>query len=136
MARILVVDDDEGVRSFIAEALEMDSHVVSQAASAEEALRNLKSLSYHLMITDLRMPGQGGLALLRQARSDWPEMETLVLTAYGTVQSAVEAMRLGTFDFLQKPLPSPEALRLLVGRALERSSLRALRERVQRSAVP
>ncbi len=128
MARILVVDDDEGVRSFIAEALEMDHHTLTQARSGEEALSILKTQSYHLMITDLRMPGQGGLFLLRQARSDWPEMETLVLTAYGTVQSAVEAMRLGTFDFLQKPLPSPEALRLLVGRALERSSLRALRE--------
>jgi two-component system response regulator FlrC len=136
MARILVVDDDEGVRSFIAEALEMDHHTLTQARSGEEALSILKTQSYHLMITDLRMPGQGGLFLLRQARSDWPEMETLVLTAYGTVQSAVEAMRLGPFDFLQKPLPSPEALRLLVGRALERSSLRALRERVQRSAAP
>ncbi len=136
MARILVVDDDEGVRSFIAEALEMDNHVLSQAASGEEALRILATQTFHLMITDLRMPGQGGLVLLRQARTDWPEMEAIVLTAYGTVQSAVEAMRLGAFDFLQKPLPSPEALRLLTNRALERSSLRALRERVQRSDAP
>ncbi len=134
MARILVVDDDEGVRSFIAEALEIDNHVVTQAATAEEALRNLRAQSFHLLLTDLRMPGQGGLALLKQARNDWPEMEGIVLTAYGTVQSAVEAMKLGAFDFLQKPLPNPETLRLLVGRALERSSLRALRERVQRSA--
>jgi len=63
-------------------------------------------------------------------------METIVLTAHGTVQSAVDAMRLGAFDFLQKPLPSPEALRLVCSRALERSSLRALRERVQRSDEP
>lgn len=136
MARILVVDDDEGVRSFIAECLELDEHAVTQAVSGEQALQCLRSQAYHLMITDLRMPGQGGLALLRQARSEWPEMETLVLTAYGTVQSAVEAMKLGAFDFLQKPLPSPEALRLLTSRALERVSLRALRERVQRSDVP
>jgi two-component system response regulator FlrC len=136
MAHILVVDDDEGVRCFLAETLELDDHTVTQAQSGEEALERLKAQSYHLLITDLRMPGQGGLALLRRARADWPEMETLVLTAYGTVQSAVEAMKLGVFDFLQKPLPSPEALRLLAARALERSSLRALRERVQREDAP
>jgi len=136
MAHILVVDDDEGVRSFLADALELDHHSVTQAASGEEAIDRLTAQSHHLLITDLRMPGQGGLALLRRARADWPEMETLVLTAYGTVQSAVEAMKLGVFDFLQKPLPSPEALRLLVSRALERSSLRTMRERVQREDSP
>ncbi|MFO0577036.1 MAG: sigma-54 dependent transcriptional regulator [Polyangia bacterium] len=136
MARILVVDDDEGVRSFIAESLETQNHHVTEAASGEEALKCLQTQSFHLLITDLRMPGQGGLQLLQKARSGWPDMEAIVLTAFGTVQSAVEAMKLGAFDFLQKPLPSPEALRLLVGRALERSSLRALRERVQRTDPP
>lgn len=133
MARILVVDDDEGVRSFIAEALETSGHQVTEAGSGEEAMRSLQAHSYQLLITDLRMPGQGGMALLRQARSLWPELELIVLTAFGTVQSAVEAMKLGAFDFLQKPLPNPESLRLLVARAIERSSLRALRERVQRT---
>ena len=136
MARILVVDDDEGVRSFIAESLETQNHHVTEAASGEEALKCLQTQSFHLLITDLRMPGHGGLQLLQKARSGWPDMEAIVLTAFGTVQSAVEAMKLGAFDFLQKPLPSPEALRLLVGRALERSSLRALRERVQRTDPP
>ena len=135
MARILVVDDDEGVRSFIAEALETSGHQVTEAGSGEEAMRSLQAHSYQLLITDLRMPGQGGMALLRQARSLWPELELIVLTAFGTVQSAVEAMKLGAFDFLQKPLPNPESLRLLVARAIERSSLRALRERVQRTDV-
>lgn len=135
MARILVVDDDEGVRSFIAEALETSGHQVTEAGSGEEAMRSLHAHSYQLLITDLRMPGQGGMALLRQARSQWPELELIVLTAFGTVQSAVEAMKLGAFDFLQKPLPNPESLRLLVARAIERSSLRALRERVQRTDV-
>ena len=136
MAHILVVDDDEGVRSFLAETLELDDHAVTQAGSGEEALERLKAQSYHLLITDLRMPGQGGMALLRRARAEWPEMETIVLTAFGTVQSAVEAMKLGVFDFLQKPLPSPDALRLLASRALERSSLRTMRERVQREDAP
>jgi two-component system response regulator AtoC len=109
MARILVVDDDEGVRSFIAEALETSGHQVTEAGSGEEAMRSLQAQSYQLLITDLRMPGQGGMALLRQARSLWPELELIVLTAFGTVQSAVEAMKLGAFDFLQKPLPNPES---------------------------
>nr|HPH29888.1 sigma-54 dependent transcriptional regulator [Pseudomonadota bacterium] len=119
----------------IAEALETSGHQVTEAGSGEEAMRSLQAHSYQLLITDLRMPGQGGMALLRQARSLWPELELIVLTAFGTVQSAVEAMKLGAFDFLQKPLPNPESLRLLVARAIERSSLRALRERVQRTDV-
>lgn len=118
MARILIVDDDEGVRSFLAEALETGSHQITEAASGEEALRCLRAQRFHLLITDLRMPGQGGLDLLRQARSGWPEMETLVLTAFSSSQAAAEAMKLGASDLLHKPLPSPEALRRRVGLTL------------------
>jgi two-component system response regulator FlrC len=118
MARILIVDDDEGVRSFLAEALETGSHQVTEAASGEEALRCLRLSRFHLLITDLRMPGQGGLDLLRHARAGWPEMETMVLTAFSSSQAASEALKLGASDLLHKPLPSPEALRRRVGQAL------------------
>lgn len=111
MARILIVDDDEGVRSFLAEALDTGSHQITEAASGEEALRCLRAQRFHLLITDLRMPGQGGLDLLRQARAGWPEMETMVLTAFSSSQAAAEAVKLGASDLLHKPLPSPEALR-------------------------
>src|SRR5437868_14368317 len=131
MARILVVDDDEGVRSFVAEALEAEGIDIDQAESAEEALRRMDRRAYSLVVTDLRMPGQGGMALLRKVREGAPETEVIVLTAFGTVQGAVEAMKLGAFDYLQKPLQGPDELRLLVRRALERAGLRALEERAR-----
>ncbi|HJQ61763.1 MAG TPA: response regulator, partial [Burkholderiales bacterium] len=128
MAKILVVDDEEGIRSFIADALEDDSHETQQAADGISALHHLHARSFDLMITDLRMPGGlDGMDLVRKARADLPEMEVIVLTAFGTVEAAVEAMKLGAFDFLQKPLSSPTELRLLVSRALERRQLLTLK---------
>jgi two-component system, NtrC family, response regulator AtoC len=133
MARILVVDDDDGVRTFLAEALEVDGHDVRQAASGEEAVRRLDAESFHVLITDLRMPGMDGLALVRKARTEQPELEIVVLTAHGTVETAIEAMKLGAFDYLQKPVESPASLRLLVGRAVERRTLRDRHEEAERA---
>jgi two-component system, NtrC family, response regulator AtoC len=139
MAKILVVDDEEGIRSFIADALEDDSHETERAADGMSALHHLHARSFDLMITDLRMPGAlDGMDLVRKARADLPEMEVIVLTAFGTVEAAVEAMKLGAFDFLQKPLSSPAELRLLVSRALERRQLLTLKDAGERdrSSLP
>src|SRR4030095_16826255 len=106
MARILVVDDDEGVRTFLAEALEANGHSVGQAA------HRLDAEGCHVMVTDLRMPGMDGMALVRKAAAEQPELEIVILTAHGTVESAIEAMKLGAFDYLQKPIEGPDALRL------------------------
>jgi two-component system response regulator FlrC len=85
------------------------------------------------MITDLRMPGEiDGMALLRRARAEQPEMEVIVLTAYGAVETAVEAMRQGAFDYIQKPLASPGQLRMIVARALERRALLAIKDQSAR----
>ncbi len=129
MATILVADDEEGVRSFVAEALETEGHRVVQAADGDEAARWLDRRSFHLLITDLKMPGTDGMALLRKVRAEQPETEVLVLTAHGSVDGAVEAMKLGALDYLQKPLSGPDELRLLAARAAERFELRSLRER-------
>jgi two-component system response regulator FlrC len=135
MARILVVDDEEGLRDFVAEALEADGHTAVKAEDGQSALARLRGHHFDLLITDLRMPGPiDGLALLRRARAEWPDMEVIVLTAFGTVETAVEAMRLGAFDYLQKPISSPSELRLLAARALERRSLLAFRDRAARDA--
>jgi two-component system response regulator FlrC len=101
------------------------------AADGRVALAALARGSFHLMITDLRMPHVDGMTLLERARSERPEMEVVVLTAHGTVEGAVQAMKLGAFDYLQKPLQSPNELRLVVARALER---RALIDRVDLAA--
>jgi two-component system, NtrC family, response regulator AtoC len=134
MRRILVVDDEAGVREFVAEALEEDGTATLAVASGQAALAELGRQSYALMFTDLKMPGMSGLELLAKARELEPELEVVVLTAQGSVDTAVEAMRLGAFDFIQKPVSGPQELRLIAARALERRSLLSLKETVTRGA--
>jgi two-component system response regulator FlrC len=89
------------------------------------------------MITDLRMPGAlDGVDVLRKAKADQPELEVIVLTAYGTVDTAVDAMKLGAFDYLQKPLGSPAELRLIVARAIERRRLLSMQDAATRQDAP
>jgi len=129
MSRILVVDDEEGLRSFMAEALEADGHEVATAADGAEALRLCSQRAFDLVITDLKMPGTGGMEVVRQLDADQPEVQVIVITAHGSIDKAVEAMRHGAFDFLEKPIGSPAELRLLAQRALERKRLLAARDR-------
>jgi two-component system response regulator AtoC len=139
MAHILIVDDEAGIREFLADALEADGHETTTAEDAYTALKLLHERGFDLMITDLRMPGAlDGMDLVRKARSEQPEMEVIVLTAHGTVDTAVEAMKLGAFDYLQKPIASPAELRMIVARALERRRLLALEDRSRRdeAALP
>jgi len=137
MARILVVDDEAGIREFIADALTDDGHDATTAADGLDALQRLHERTFDVMITDLRMPGAlDGIDVLRKAKADVPELEVIVLTAHGTVESAVEAMKLGAFDYLQKPLSSPAELRLLVHRALERRRLLSLHDAAERQHAP
>ncbi|KIG13891.1 Response regulator of zinc sigma-54-dependent two-component system [Enhygromyxa salina] len=128
MSRILVVDDEDGVREFMAEVLEDQGYEVDQASDGAAALTMLEAAAYQLLLTDLKMPRLGGMELVRRIRAEQPELGVIVLSAHGSVADAVEAMKLGIFDFLQKPLDSPTQLRLLVARALERQQLESLRE--------
>jgi DNA-binding NtrC family response regulator len=119
MATILTVDDEPGIRTFLVDSLTDVGHEVMEAADGDAALQTLEDRPFDLMLLDLRMPGStDGMAVLRSARARFPGMQIIVLTAFGTVADAVEAMRLGAFDFLQKPLESPAAVRRLVTRAL------------------
>ncbi len=138
MASILVVDDEEGIREFLHDVLSSDRHDVATASDGAAALHQLQKRAFDVMITDLKMPGAlGSIGLLRRGRADAPEMEIIVLTAHGTVDTAVEAMKLGAFDYLQKPIASPVELRLVVSRALERRALVARDEvRRQTSSAP
>ncbi|MEM7160481.1 MAG: sigma-54 dependent transcriptional regulator [Myxococcota bacterium] len=132
MASILVVDDEEGIRSFLAEALLDEGHDVKQAADGEEAWQILSERGFQVVISDLKMPRLDGMSLLRRLKESQPEVEVIMLTAHGTVDTALEAMRLGAFDYLQKPVSSPAELRLLVARAAERFRLRAMAEASRR----
>ncbi len=133
MSRVLVVEDEPGVREFVAEALEADGHEARAVGSGEEALVELGKRAYALLFTDLKMPGMSGLQLLARARELEPELEVIVLTAQGSVDVAVEAMKLGAFDFVQKPVSGPAQLRLMAARALERRSLLDVKEGVARA---
>ncbi len=119
MATILVVDDEPGIREFLVEALATDGHQLSEASSADAAVERLKHEDFDLLITDLRMPGKlDGMDVVREARQSHPDTRVIVLTAHGSVSTAVDAMKLGAIDFLEKPMSGPSELRTLVSRAL------------------
>ena len=121
--RVLVVDDEEGIRTFIAAVLKGQGMAVTQASDGDEAAAILDKRTFHLVLSDLKMPGRDGMAILGKVRAEHPGTEVIILTAHGTVENAVQAMKLGAFDYLSKPLSSPAELRLVVARALERRRL-------------
>ncbi|HWL84819.1 MAG TPA: sigma-54 dependent transcriptional regulator [Polyangiaceae bacterium] len=120
VGRILVVDDEEGVRTFLAETLERSGHDVTQAADGAAAVQAAREEPFDVVLTDLRMPGTDGMTVVRTVRTEQPDVEVIVLTAFGDVATAVEAMKLGAFDYLEKPVSGPAAIRELVAGALER----------------
>jgi two-component system, NtrC family, response regulator GlrR len=117
-ARILVVDDDPGLRRLLGLRLEAGGYLVDSAASGEEALGRLAARLPDLLITDLRMDGLDGMALFDRVRRGHPTLPVIILTAHGTIPEAVEATRRGAFGFLSKPFES-DALLAEVARALE-----------------
>jgi DNA-binding NtrC family response regulator len=118
-SRILVVDDEKNIRRVLQALLEGDGHTVDDASDGDEARALLRRSAgdYDLVLTDLRMPNCDGLELLRWTRESHPDTPVVMLTAHGTVDIAVEAMRAGAFDFITKPFDD-EDLSGIVGRAL------------------
>jgi len=120
---ILVVDDEHAQRQLLRAVLE-DQFTVTTAEDGREALTLLESRSFDLVVTDERMPGLTGIELIREIKDRFPEIPIIVLTAYGSIQTAVEAIKLGAQDYLSKPLKSPEELRLVVTRILQDRAIR------------
>jgi DNA-binding NtrC family response regulator len=119
---ILIVDDDSSVRRVMQMQLSEAGYEVIPAASGEEAHRILLEQHPKLVITDLRMPDLGGIDLMRRIASDEVQTTVIIITAFGTIETAVQAMRLGAYDYITKPIDY-EALLLAVNRAMERQSL-------------
>src|SRR6516164_8185099 len=119
---ILVVDDDESLRRVTQLQLEEAGYPVLAASNGTEALVLIEEASPALVITDLKMPGLSGLELLSKIRSSRPEITVVMITAFGTVQTAVEAMKAGAYDYITKPIDYEELV-LLVNRAMERQRL-------------
>jgi DNA-binding NtrC family response regulator len=121
--RILVVDDDKAFSLLLTSILKDTGYQVEEADSGEKALKKIKRLSPHLILADLKMPGISGLELMEKVKDEYPEVDFVMITAFGTVETAVKAMKLGAFDYITKPLKDPEELRQLVTRTFEKQSL-------------
>jgi len=138
MAKILVVDDQEMMRDSLAGTLVREGHEVVACADGPSAVGRLQAARFDLLITDLKMPKMTGLELLADARRLRPDMPVVLMTAFATVGTAVEAMKLGAYDYIQKPFDGDE-IKLLVERTLEHNRLirenQALRSMTE-SAAP
>jgi DNA-binding response OmpR family regulator len=121
---ILVVDDERNIRNNLSMVLEAAGYKVDTAGNAEDALTLVKDGRYDIAFVDIQMPKMGGLELLRYFRGLRPKMAVVILTAYGTVGKAVEAMKLGAVDFLEKPF-DPKTIQLLCKEILQRQQLGA-----------
>jgi len=137
--RVVIVDDEERMAGVIAATLARVGYECQQCASGDAALAALEEHPADVVVTDWKMPGMDGLTLLRRLRARWPAMPVVLLTAYGSVPSAVAAMREGAFDYVTKPFDNDE-LRALVARALDMTRLerenRYLRQEVASRYAP
>lgn len=122
--KILIIDDEKNTRLTLSRCLEQAGFEAETAVNAEEGWEKFQDQDFGLILLDLRMPGMGGMEFLRRARDRSPEARVVIITAYGTVETAVEAMKLGAVDFLQKPF-TPEEIREVVNRIVKRDSLEA-----------
>ena len=134
-ARILIVDDEAIKRSILEDELQSAGYSAATAANPLEAEELLARMSFDVILTDLRMPGQDGLSFLRDLKRERPEQAVIVMTAYGTVETAVTAMKLGAFDYLQKPF-STEELLLKLGKLFQYEHLASENEALRRQLAP
>ena len=121
--RVLVVEDEAYVRDSLVEILRARGFDASGAATVKDALELLSRMPVDAVLSDLRMPGEDGLQLVRRMQSTTPDVPVLILTGHGTVASAVECLRAGATDYVLKPV-EPDALELALERALEGRALR------------
>jgi len=120
--RILVVDDEKNIRLIMVQSLEPLEIQVQTAVNGQEAMQMLAGTQFALVFMDLHMPGMDGMEVLRRIKKEWPKTRAIMVTAHGTVESAVEAMKLGAVDFIRKPF-SPSEIRDLATQVLAREAL-------------
>ena len=133
---VLIADDEKNIREGLGQSLEMDGHNIYLAEDGRQALEIINNTEMDLIIADLKMPRLSGEDLLKEVSASYPTIPVIILTAYGTIESAVQAMRNGAYDFLTKPV-NLDRLSLLVKRALSNRELvlqhRMLKEEVERN---
>jgi DNA-binding NtrC family response regulator len=117
-AKILIVDDELIMRKSLADWLERDGHKVETAVSGEEALKKFRETRFDIMLVDIKMEGIGGLEVLKQVKENDPDVEVVMITAYGSISTAIEAMKNGAYDYLLKPF-DPNELGVLIEKIIE-----------------
>jgi len=117
-ANILIIDDEEAIRDSCSQVLKKDGYTVKGAKDGRKGLRFFKEEFFHAVLLDLKLPGLGGMEILSKLQEETPETPVIIITAYASLESAVEAMKRGAFDYLAKPF-SPDALRVIIKKALE-----------------
>jgi len=119
---VLIVDDDRIILDSLAEFLEIEGYAVSRARSFHEALQTMQERSVDIVLSDVNMPGGNGFELLHALRKTYPETVSIMITGYGTIESAVEAIKMGAYDYLTKPINDDE-LKLCVERAMAQQAI-------------
>jgi two-component system NtrC family response regulator len=134
MHQLLLVEDDPSLREILAYQLKQEGYAVTAAGNGRQALAEIRRAHWDLIITDVRMPQMDGLALLREVRRVDADLPVLLLTAYGTIQDAVEAIKAGAFDYLTKPVGREDLLRI-VRKALQLGELQRENRRLRETLV-
>ncbi len=119
MEKVLIVDDEENARTALAKLLASDGYQTTTVANGYEALECLRREPVDLVITDINMPGMNGLVFLRELNRSYSQVKVIMITAYGGVESYLEAMNLGAFEYLNKPFRLEE-LRVVINRIFKR----------------
>ena len=122
MQSILVIDDNEDIRSLLGDFLGAGGFEVTEAKDGESGMEMLRRQKFDLYLVDLVMPGKGGFDVLREVKELSIDTPAIVITGNGSIESAVDAMRLGAFDYIEKPF-NLEALRITIDRALSHKRL-------------
>jgi DNA-binding NtrC family response regulator len=116
--KILVVDDEDIVRTSCSRTLTPGGFEVKLAKNGREGLNMMGEEAFDIVLTDLKMPDMDGIEVLRKIKEDWPEVEVIIITGYQTVDTAVKSIKLGAFDYIEKPF-TPDALMNAVSKALD-----------------
>jgi DNA-binding NtrC family response regulator len=117
--RVLIVDDERSIRLTLSQTIESMGFEMAAAMTGEEALACIAAEPFDLVLLDIRLPGLDGIEVLRQLVAEQPHLKVIIITAHGTVDNAVEALKLGAVDFVQKPF-TPDEIRSLVRRVIDR----------------
>jgi len=135
VAKILIVDDEQSIRYVLREILEDEKYQVEDAANGQDALEKLQSESFDVVLSDIKMPKMDGMALLEKVLEEGIDTQFIMISAHGTIDTALEATRKGAFDFIEKP-PDLNRVLLAIRNALDKKSLvsetKVLRKKVSK----